>query len=187
MSKKIGITADNYRQCAPIQAAAIYISEPGAQGGYGRVVIVSELGDIFFYNYIYGSLSAEQISELCPILLEVKLNICGQGDITPNGWTPLYLGMGNHLFVSESFKDAFIDELVANGITSGPCVYREWLRIIIGILKGKESDSYESIKSFPDECFCEVETRGKRNPNIEKNLNKMFEGPFTIEELLQEG
>lgn len=188
MSKFINLCANNYKKHSPIDAAALFFAEPGAQGGYGVIVIVSRTGEIYSCNYVYGDLPVDCYASLCPPLNGTKFNIGGQRDLPPNGWLPLYLGLGNHLIVSVDYADSFAKELAARNIISRVQVYQQWLSIMLGIILGKDSKVYLETEDFPYECHKNYDPNlhGKRNPAIEKNLDKMFAGPFNIADLLCE-
>ena len=186
MSTFIQLNINNYKSFAPITAAAFFVAEPGAQGHNGNVVILSTKGEIYSWNFIYGDLTAECISELCPPLFETKFRIGGQGDITPEGWNPLYLGFGNHLIVADGYAFLLIRELSASQIANRGEAYQNWLKIMVGIVSGKDSENYLNMKSFPEECSINYnhDAHGKRNPNVINNAEKMFQGPFSLEDLI---
>lgn len=188
MSKFINLCANNYEQHSPIDASAFFFSEPGAQGGNGEIVIVSSTGEIYFCNYIYGDLPVDCYASLCPPLNDTKFNIGGQRDLSPNGWQPLYLGLGNHLIVSEEYADSFKKELIARNVVNRGQVYQHWLSIMVGIIFGKDSNAYLETEDFPTERHKNYDPSiyGKLNPTIEKNQDKMFSGQFTIADLLAE-
>ena len=188
MSTFVKLNAANAKEHSPIDAAAFFFAEPGAQGRNGEIVIVSRIGEIFSCNYIYGDLPAGCYANLCPPINDTKFNIGGQRDLPPNGWLPLYLGLGNHLIVSEDYADSFVKELAERSITNRGQVYQHWLSIVVGIVSGKDSKAYLETDDFSSECHnnYDPDSHGKRNPAIEKNLDKMFAGPFTIADLLAE-
>lgn len=188
MSTFVKLYAANAKKYSPIDAAAYFFAEPGAQGRYGEIVIVSRTGEIYSCNYVYGDLPVDSYASLCPPLNDTKFNIGGQRDLPPNGWLPLYLGLGNHLIVSEEYADSFAKELAAQSIMNRGQVYQHWLSIMVGIILGKDSKAYIEIEDFPTECHKNYDPNlhGKRNLAIEKNLDKMFTGPFTIADLLAE-
>ena len=188
MSKFVNLKAANAKQYSPIDAAAFFFAEPGAQGRNGEIVIVSRIGEIFFCNFIYGDLPADCYASLCPPLNDTKFNIGGQRDLPPNGWLPMYLGLGNHLIVSEEYAVSFAKELADQSVMNRGQVYQQWLSIMVGIISGKDSKAYLETGDFPTECHKNYDPNlhGKRNPAIEKNLDKMFTGPFTLSDLLAE-
>ncbi len=186
MRRFIILNACNYQQYAPIDTAAFTFAEPGAQGRNGEIVILSRTGEIYSCNFIYSDLPTSCYAVLCPPLKDTRFNIGGQRDLPPDGWRPLYLGVGNHLIVSEEYAESFAKELVGQKNMSRGQVYQQWLSIMVGIVSGKDSKAYLETEDFPTECHNNYDpgSHGKRNPAIEKNLDKMFTGPFTIADLL---
>lgn len=188
MREFINLCANNYKQHSPIDAVAFSFAEPGAQGRNGKIVIVSRTGEIYSCNFIYGDLPEGCYVELCPPLNDTKFNIGGQRDQPPSGWLPLYLGVGNHLIVPEEYAVSFAKELADWSVMNRGQVYQQWLSIMVGIISGKDSKAYLETGDFPTECHKNYDPslHGKRNPAIEKNLDKMFAGPFTLADLLAE-
>lgn len=142
MSRFIKLCANNYKQHSPIDVAAFSFAEPGAQGRYGEIVIVSRIGEIYSCNYVYGDLPVECYADLCPPINDTKFNIGGQRDLPPNGWLPLYLGLGNHLIVSEDYASSFAKEMADRSIMNRGQVYQHWLSIMVGIVAGEDSKAY---------------------------------------------
>ncbi|HOP08442.1 MAG TPA: hypothetical protein PLF13_14285 [candidate division Zixibacteria bacterium] len=188
MSTFVKLCAANAKKYSPIDAAAYFFAEPGAQGSNGEIVIVSRSGEKYSCNFIYGDMPLDCYASLCPPLNDTKFNIGGQRDLPPNGWQPLYLGLGNHLIVSDDYADSFAKELAAQSIMNRGQVYQHWLSIMVGIILGKDSKAYLETEDFPTECHKNYDPKqhGKRNPAIERNLDKMFAGPFSIVDLLCE-
>lgn len=85
MSEFINLCANNYKQHSPIDAAAFTFAELGAQGRYGEIVIVSNTGEIYSCNYVYGDLPMDCYASLCSPLNDTKFNIGGQRDLPPDG------------------------------------------------------------------------------------------------------
>ncbi len=180
--EKLGI--NDILSVAPLHPAAYSISEPGACGGYGEVLLNCIDGKIYQFSFLRRIITSEQLEALCPTIAITKLQIGGQGDFPPAGWVPIYLGLGNHLFVKEDLFDDFVAEAEEKNISSRGELYKRWPEILRSILDKNESNHKDSSHELNT---CEIELPyGKENFDIiAKNSHLMFEGPFTILDLLK--
>ena len=180
MENAITINAKNYKQYAPIVPVAYSFAEPGACGAAGRIVIVDKEGMLFCLNFVLGDMSREQIEELCPVITSTVFHLFGIGDTPPVGWIPIYLGLGNHLCVSEEYYTLFASEMKERGIVSRGLLYQQWVDIMQTIM--------QVIINSGAETTCEEENCSCGRDNYEtvaKNCHVMFESGYTVSDLMR--
>ena len=182
MENHIKINANNYKQYVPIVPAAYSFAQPGACGSGGEIIIINNRGKLFCLNYVRGDMSKEQIEELCPVITSTVFHIFGQGDAPPAGWIPIYLGLGNHLCVSEEYYPAFAAESKDRGIVSRGHLYQQWVDIMQTIMKDKIVPEIE----VPNENDNSSYNRSNFDI-VADNSHVMFDGGFTIADLLKKG
>lgn len=180
MDNYIGISAGNYSQYVPITPVAYSFAEPGACGAGGEIIIIDKEGRLFRLNFVRGDMSKGQIEELCPLITSTVFHLFGQGDTPPAGWVPIYLGLGNHLCVSEEFYPLFAEEGRARGIVSRGQLYQQWVDLMQAIMNVQDPTETK-VPHEEGNCSC-----GHGNfDTVEKNCHVMFEGGYTVSDLLK--
>ena len=116
------ITLQNYKSHMPIDMVAFSFASSGAMGCPGEIIMMNREGETFSLNYCYEPWQAEQIYEICPKLEECDIELLGY-DTAPEGWMPINLGMGNHLFVENEIGEVFYKQIT--GLYPGQ-VYQMW-------------------------------------------------------------
>lgn len=182
MENTIRINANNYKQYAPVVPVAYSFAEPGACGAGGEIIIVNKEGKLFCLNFIRGDMSEEQIEELCPVITSTVFHLFGQGDTPPAGWIPIYLSLGNHLCVSEEYYPSFAAEGQERGIVSRGQLYQQWADMMQAVMKVKNPSEAET-QDKDESCSC-----GCGNTDtVAENSHVMFEGGYTIPDLMKKG
>ena len=127
MEDKIELTHFNYQNYIPINIIAFKYAYSGAQGDPGGVVIMNNEGQIFYYNYLDGNLTQDEINKICPVIKD--------NDITElkEKYKEINLGMGNRLFVKNTFYPEV--EEVINEVEQPSNLYRAWVGLFLDVLK----------------------------------------------------
>ena len=90
----------------------------------------------------------------------------------------MYLGLGNHLYVSNSYFENFSEKVKVEMIKSKGELYKIWQSIVLSMLSEGEELS-------PEKRCADKQGDNPVNPAIEPNLDKMFKGGFSISDMLQ--
>lgn len=169
---------------APIKPAAYSISEPGACGAHGEIAVVCEDGRLFRLNYLHGNISRDQIKKLFPEAASTGLSHFGINYNPPTGWIPVYLGLGNNLFIRGDMFPSFASEAKARKIIRRGDLYNGWVEIIQQVINGSASGQDVMQKGCQ---VIEIELgEGPGNFDlIAKNSFIMSEDCFTIMDLLR--
>ena len=122
----IKITEDNYQQYIPLHPIAFSYAEGGACG-YPRLVEIVDKDKTVYYFFTY-ELKEEIAREVLPAIFECEFGWFGH-DNAANGWHGFYLGMGNHLMVSDTIFHEF--NSIAEKIENPGILYQEWINIIV--------------------------------------------------------
>lgn len=112
------------------------IAEGGAMGEPGGVIWVTNKGEAFHCNYCYGDISREDLLNAFEPLQKSFFGMFGKGSMAPEGWIHVYLGMGNHLLVSESIYDEFKEE--TKDVSCISEMYCRWYEAALKIIRKKE-------------------------------------------------
>lgn len=164
--------AENYTLSGIV---AFSIAEPGACGVPGEVIILTEDSKAYRLNYLRGKWTPETLKKLSPVIANARLGIFGQNDCVP-GWKAVYLGLGNHLFLADSYYGLFSEKAKEEHIETKGELYQQWQDIIQAVLIENHL--------HPDGDAV-VPEYSPINPSIEHNINKMFDGPVSISDLLE--
>lgn len=122
------ITPDNYNDYLPLDIIAFSYAEPGAQGEAGAMILVTRDKTAFHLNYCSNNWSQEYLLEVCPMLNDVTITTFGYCDNAAEGWSPINLGAGNHLFVHNDYAQKLIEKIKEENVFP----YSNWLRILQG-------------------------------------------------------
>ena len=182
MENAIRINANNYKLYAPIDPVAYSFAEPGACGSGGEIIIISNDGMSFCLNFVRGDMNKEQIEELCPIITSTEFYLFGQGDTPPAGWIPIYLGLGNHLCISEDYFPQFSEEAKGRGIVSRGHLYQQWVDIMQTIIPAKKILETKASRE-DDNCS----SNHSNFETVAENCHVMFEGGYTVSDLMEKG
>ena len=131
MKEAIELSKSNYKDYLPMDLVAFSFAAPGAMGYAGRIVIVGKDAQTYFFNYVRGDLTMEDVYEILPLLRECNFGIFGGGKY-PDGWSEMYMGFGNHLVVSHSIEDDLRD--IAKDLESPGELYQKWLELVLAII-----------------------------------------------------
>ena len=108
------------------------LAEGGAMGEPGSILFYLESGELYHLNYVYGDVDIKKVQRYFPALAECKFGMFGVGRTTPEGWSYVKLGMGNHLIVNDKMYPLFIEKL---GTDTEPSVaYMKWMYIAESIM-----------------------------------------------------
>ena len=118
----IKVTLQNYKSYMPIDIVAFSFASAGAMGCPGEMIILDRKGEKYVLNYCYEPWEDEQLFEICPKLEECDMYLLGEDD-APEGWMPINLGMGNHLFVQNEIGEVLMKQI--DGLFPGE-VYQIW-------------------------------------------------------------
>lgn len=135
MKEVIELSKSNYKDYLLMDLVAFSFAAPGAMGYAGRIVIVGKDAQTYFFNYVRGDLTMEEVYEILPILKECNFGIFGGGKY-PEGWSEMYMGFGNHLVVHQSILPKVEQE--TKSIQSPPELYQRWHDIVVGAISNKE-------------------------------------------------
>lgn len=102
------------------------LAEGGAMGEPGGVIWANEKNEWFRANYVFGDISLDDILEASPVLKSCRFGMFGEDSETPEGWSYIYLGFGNHLIVNDSIKERFVSEIRRRNLNSAGEVYANW-------------------------------------------------------------
>lgn len=96
----------------------------GSMGDAGSVIIVTDEGETYYCNYIYGDVSVDEINNAFPVWLKAPWHL-------PEDWVFFDLGMGNSLLVRKEHQAAF--ESLADGNTNYLYLFENWHRFAVRI------------------------------------------------------
>lgn len=129
---RIEITDSNYIDYCSLDIVAFSVAQPGAMGEPGGIKIIDVQGQFYHTNYCREVISFEHLREIVPALKECKFGI--RDHDAPEGWTAIYLGMGNHLTVKTDFYSQFEEEARNRGIGDSGELYQQWSEIVLKLL-----------------------------------------------------
>jgi len=148
MSRLIEITESNYKDYCTLDIVAFSYAQPGAMGEPGGVLIVDAMGRVYHANYCYENLDYDHLLEVVPILKDCEFGILGHQ--TPVGWSPFYLGFGNHLTIKEDYSFEFEISVADKHFKNKGELYQQWLGMVMELLgKGDENLGMESLSVLP--------------------------------------
>lgn len=137
MKRRIEITESNYMDYCSLDIAAFSFAQPGAMGEPGGIKIIDAQGKFYHTNYCREVICYEHLLEIVPALEDCKIGI--RGHEAPDGWTAVYLGMGNHLTVKTDYYSQFEEEVHNRRIGDLGELYQQWVEIVLKLLgKGDE-------------------------------------------------
>ena len=97
----------------------------GAMGDPGAVVIVTDDGKTYYGNYVYGKITAAQVTRAFPAWTKSPEEI-------KEDWIFYYLGMGNVLLVRKKHQEAF-ETLANNDLHDEVDLYTHWHKFAVEI------------------------------------------------------
>lgn len=159
------------------EIVAFSIAEPGACGAAGDVIAITADGKAYRLNFMRGNWTPDSLRMVSPVIADARMGIFGQGDYS-EGWTSVYLGLGNHLYVSIPYFKRFKELVTSEQIQSKGELYQKWQSIVLSMLS-------EGGVLSPKERYADEQEYNPINPAIEPNLDKMFKGGFSISDMLQ--
>jgi len=124
------ITDDNVEFVKSQTIAVCQIAEAGAMGYLGGVFLVTNSGVIFFTD-----IDKPWLEDVFPPIKNFECGLMGHGANSPDGYKHEYLGMGNHLLVSDRMYDRF-NKLARKREHEHPekILYNLWLDVALEIL-----------------------------------------------------
>ena len=124
------LSEHNYKDYLPLgNIVAFSYAEPGAMGGGNT--IITENGDIYTLRIPYSE-------DILPIFKSFLFDVAhGRGVKIPEGWTYKYMGMGNHLAISNTILDAYNKHVQKYDIKIPPELYRLWKTVILEAISDK--------------------------------------------------
>lgn len=90
-----------------LDIVAYFFAEDGAQGMNGDVKILTTNSKWYHGNFCYGKITEGDAISLLPGLEDFNPRFDGLATNIPQGYYYQYLGMGNHLFVNETYSETF--------------------------------------------------------------------------------
>ena len=102
------------------------LAEGGAMGEPGGVIWANDNNEWFHVNYVFGDVSLDDILEASPVLKSCRFGMFGNDSETPEGWSYVNLGCGNHLIVNDSIMERFVKEIQIRKYSSVGEVYANW-------------------------------------------------------------
>ena len=115
----------------------IMFAESGAMGEPGAIVIVTDDGDIFHCNYVYGDVKLSKLRKVIPVLGEWHPVLFGSYDNIPEGWNCEYLGAGNHLLIRNDIYDEF-KGIIGEDMNPSQ-IYASWFDVLDKLTKYHKS------------------------------------------------
>ena len=138
MNRTIEITASNYKDYTSLDIVAFSFAQPGAMGEPGGVLIVDVTGQVYHTNYCYGGIDYNHLLEIVPILKGCEFGVFDHQ--TPEGWSPVYLGFGNHLTIKADYYSQFKEDVDNKHFENTGQLYQQWLGMVMKLLgKGNEN------------------------------------------------
>lgn len=89
------------------KAVFFEFAEGGAMGAPGEILFFTEDGRFYSSNYCVGKLKWKTVKVAFPVITECKIGVFGFESVTPEGWTYISLGMGNHLLIRSDYYVKF--------------------------------------------------------------------------------
>ena len=129
MTEIIEITENNYKGYCSIDMVAFSFAQSGAMGVPGDVVIVDSDGWFYHTNYCDEALSYDHLLEVVPVLKDCEIGVSGHK--APEGWVPVYMGMGNHLTIRADYYGRFEEEVNKRRIKTPADLYMQWFEIML--------------------------------------------------------
>ena len=96
----------------------------GAMGDAGSVIIVTDEGETYYCNYIYGDVFVDEVNNAFPVWLDAPWHL-------PEDWVFYDLGMGNSLLARKEHQASF--ERLADGNTNPIYLYENWHKFVVNI------------------------------------------------------
>ena len=93
-------------------------AETGAMGRNGTVEFITDDGKVYEFSYMLGEITLRDVIKFFPPLGGCRFGWYGQGNIIPEAWNHIYLGMGNHLLVAEQVYDKYLKKINKHPRTS---------------------------------------------------------------------
>lgn len=126
---------DDYKKYVGLDIVAFSWAHPGAMGSPGEVEIVTSDGRWYVTNYAWGTIAWENVCEVVPVLDQCDFGLVGD-DTCPEGWTPVDLGMGNHLVLNDSIVGRFME--LTQDVETRVEMYQRWGNAVDEILSVKK-------------------------------------------------
>lgn len=127
------IDKSNFKRFKNLDIVAFLRAAPGAMGDAGAVEIVTFDRCVYHANPDFGDISMDQVCQVCPPLKDCHFMTFGGGKI-PQGWSTVYLGMGNYLVMKDAIFDFFSEAVEQAGFCTPAGLYGAWLDIVLNIL-----------------------------------------------------
>ncbi|MBQ0021723.1 MAG: sel1 repeat family protein [Prevotellaceae bacterium] len=124
----IELTPENYKDYLPLDFVAVSYAEAGAMGIEGDVTMISFDKKIYSLNYLYNDWGRHVVPDIIESLGEDRHYVD--------------LGMGNHLFVSESIWEDFDIEVNVDYLRR--IYYRGWIDAVLNILQENDVQTYKT-------------------------------------------
>ena len=148
MNRLIEITESNFKDFCALDIVAFSFAQPGAMGEPGGVLIVNAMGQVYHANYCNGEIDYDHLLEVVPALKDCEFGILGHQ--TPTGWSPFYLGFGNHLNIKDDYSYEFEVAVAEKHFKNKGELYQQWLGMVMELLgKGDENLGMESLSVLP--------------------------------------
>lgn len=142
---EIRLTSENLKKNMLKGTAALYFSATGAQGVPGEIAFLTETGNLYSTNIIYGM----DIKTLKKGLPGIESILSGDKP----GWENIYLGMGHNLLVKSTFYKKFMAKYGENCYAEDIAwSWREKMMEVISEIN-TEKEAEEETKH----CFSECE------------------------------
>lgn len=125
--RTIEIYNSNYREYIPLDIVAFSFAVSGAMGEGGGIYVITEDGNVYHANIVYGDMSIDNVFLICPPLRDCQFSWFG-ADKIPDGWSYHDMGAGNHLFVKGNISK--IVKEMSVGLEPSE-LYQQWKVIVI--------------------------------------------------------
>ena len=67
------------------------LAEGGAMGEPGGVKFITNDGQAYSFNYIYGDIAIEDVKEFFPIIKECRFGMFGEDSVVPEDWKYVHI------------------------------------------------------------------------------------------------
>ena len=125
--RTIEIYNSNYREYMPLNIVAFSYAASGAMGEGGGIYIITEEGNVYHTNIVYGDMSIDNVFLICPPLRDCQFSWFG-ADKIPDGWSYHDMEAGNHLCVKDNISK--IVKEMSVGLEPSE-LYQQWKVIVI--------------------------------------------------------
>lgn len=149
----IKITSENFDEYKDIDIAAFSIAAPGACGHHGRKTMVDVHSNVYHTElFDEHALTEDQFLALFPVFKDYKPErVPDKPWFKSPGWTELYMGLGNSLFVRDDYIERFAS---ADRSTNKGELYTTWMETMMSIL---ETEKQQTQNNMNEEEYYEEE------------------------------